>query len=148
MKLKNMKKFWIPLFSTLVALSGVLSVTIVNISNNNKQLEIKKYEFTFQAKYAVYSSFMQHVSAAFYLLSDQNQNKLNQTIDLMESDFVGLEPFLRKNERSALRNELNEYIKFLKTNNKDDKINYAIYRNLFSDQLNQCLFGKYLLINQ
>jgi uncharacterized protein HemX len=146
----------IALVSALVAFLGVVfglyvqSATIkIQTETLKQQTELKQYEVTFKLKQEVYSSFMKQVSNVYWKALTNDLNGMNKGFDDLYTSYYSLEPFLDKEGREIVWENIQLFIMFCNdvfekkvTNSDNSNANrtHIFYRNLFQDQIFTRLF--------
>lgn len=103
------RDIWIPLLSTIVALSGVFGGVITTSMSQRTEVRLKEYEVTFLTKQQLYSTFVRHLSDAFTSAYRHEPVEFRKQLDELETTFYGLEPFLREEARQAIWEQLQQF---------------------------------------
>ena len=151
-KSKKWTNIWIPLASLIVALSAVLSSVILQVKTQHSQIEMKKYEISFQPKRQNYSSFISNLFYAFESAKNINHVSLKNKLDQIEIAYYNIEPFLDQNLRNKVWEQFQQfssmcysYVK-IPLNKRTDSLNsqysdsFLGYKNFFIESLYPALF--------
>ena len=113
---QNTREFWIPLFSSIVAIAGILSAFLGQYHTTQTTIESKKFEVTFRVKQESYAKFMMLLSDTFYLAwkpESFSDPELQEITHNLVSTYLGLEPFINKTEkRKEMWNKFGELMGF------------------------------------
>jgi hypothetical protein len=103
---------WIPLLSVLVALMAVGSTMYVQRQGSIDQRALKEYEVGFRPKVDGYTRLMQAVSTSFERATVPGGLGLRMALNEVDLAAIQLEPFLKKDVRERLRNEIQNFMQF------------------------------------
>jgi len=110
------KEYWVPLLSTIVAITGILSAFLTQYYATQTTIELKKYEVTFRVTQETYANFMMLLSDTFYIAwkpESFSTPELNEATHNLMSTYLGLEPFItKKGRRKEMWNKFNELMMF------------------------------------
>jgi hypothetical protein len=81
------KDIWIPLFATIVALTGVLSGVVIQQNTISTQLEMNRFQVTFDAKQKGYADFMSSLQNALTKSMEQDNQALVDSTDTLPIKF-------------------------------------------------------------
>ncbi len=101
------RDIWIPLLSTIIALTGVLSGIWIQNNTIGAQAEMNRYQVTFAAKQKGYAEFMSALQISLNNSLESDKETLIGSDDLIVSKYYAIEPFLSK---STLWDDMQEFI--------------------------------------
>jgi hypothetical protein len=151
-KTKKWASLWVPILSSVIALTAVISGAYLQIRNNRTQVELKRYEVTYRGKQESYASFMKYLFGAFEGASKRNNDLLVKSLDGIEATYVAIEPLIRNSEREEIRQRYQQFTAFcydIRDKLKDPQKNidneaiktFTDYRGYFRAKLFESLFS-------
>jgi hypothetical protein len=139
---------WLPILTTLVGVTAVISSFYVQFTSNKNQVELKHYEVDMRPKQVGYSDFMKFTTQAFYSSTQHDKEQLVQNLDKIESSFYSLDPFLNEYDRNRIWDQYQQYTGLCYAVLQSDSLkrskksldSYIWYRNFFRENLYRILF--------
>lgn len=160
----NIKDFWIPFLSIVVAIISILSNVFMQtwISYRqdelkkfelNKQFQLKQYEITFNERKVLYINFMQHFDNSFHDAYWGERRDFSDNYEKLKTTTRSMEPYFGKDEFNSIERKLHDYWAFctvtIISREKRENINiqsvyteYYSYQNFFRNILYAELVGK------
>ena len=146
------KEYWVPLLSSIVAITGILSAFLTQYYTTQTTIELKKYEVTFRVTQETYAKFMMLLSDTFYLAwkpESFSDPELQETTHNLMSTYFGLEPFITKmGRRKEMGNKFSELMVFYEKvalkeikGGRAEKIFFE-YQEYFRERFLDELFGE------
>lgn len=153
----SLKDILIPVLSTLVALAGIASGIYTQRSSTQAQIEMKRYEVTFENNQKNYAEFMNYVRLIWKNAVGKDKEQHGQNVEQLMYSYYSMEPFLSENSRHIIFNEIDDFRGFCVDILNDQNINmedtietpreiqmvqtYADHERKFRDTLCKELFG-------
>jgi hypothetical protein len=149
---KRWSSMWIPILTTIVALTAVSSSAYLQIRSINTQRDLKQYEVGFKPKQEAYSSFMRALILAFDSALNRDHNALVTNLDKMESTYYGLQPFLNESTQATIWDQYQNFSSMCyglakeSTNSPEARDNsiklFTDYKKYFRTELYRALFNQ------
>jgi hypothetical protein len=146
---KTWSSIVIPL--TSAALSALVAVTSVLSGNRSQaraldnQLQLTRLQVTSQPKQQGYTAFMRHLRSAYTAAAGGDTAVSARALDDLQSDFLGIEPFLSEADRDRLGAALHAFGRFCRSLASHPSVDagseFEKRQAFFHDQLWQALFG-------
>ena len=149
---QSKREYWVPLLSSIVAISGLLSGILTTYITTQTAVELKKYEVTFRVTQETYAKFMMLLSDTFYLAwkpESSDDPALQESNHNLMSTYLSLEPFITKTDRrKEIWNKFNDLMLFYEKVASNDikreraeKI-FLEYQKYFRERFLNELFGE------
>lgn len=111
-KTRKFTSVWLPILSTLVAVTAVVCSFLNQYTSNKEQEQLKHYEIEFKPRQEGYSTFMKFVLQAYYRASKMDKKRTDSALDNLEGTYYNIEPFLSLNHRDSIWNLYQYYTNF------------------------------------
>jgi hypothetical protein len=105
----NLKDILIPVLSTIIALAGIASGIYTQRSTTQAQIEMKKYEVTFENNQKNYAEFMTHAHLMWLTALGKDREQYGQNVQQLMYIFYSMEPFLNEDSRLTTFNEIDDF---------------------------------------
>lgn len=146
---KRLSGVWVPLLSTVVALTAILVGANMQMQNAVTQAQLTRFQVAFKPKQEGYALFMRALNEAYHHARSGDSKGLSDSLETLRSSYFSLEPFLNGDERRAV---WDSYVQFAFSCNllvkepgdspKRDGFekSYFTYEDSFREQLFRALF--------
>ena len=108
-KIKRISGMWIPILSMLIALAALVTSSLLQNKAISTQVEVKKYEMTFNPKQESYALFMKAIIEAFEAAWLGNPGSLIVKLDQGEIKYFELEQFMNERDRNAILGQFQQF---------------------------------------
>jgi hypothetical protein len=150
-RVKRLSGIWVPLLSTIVAITAILVGAKEQMQNAVTQAQLTRFQVTFKTKQEGYALFMRAVAQAYAHARSADGKGLNDSLDILRSSYFSLEPFLNSGERQAVWDQYEQFAASCNLLSKEppnspkrdgfDK-SYFTYEDSFREQLFRALFER------
>ena len=83
----------------IIGLAAIITSAVLQISNNNTQIELKRYEVTFSAKQQAYASLLYNFEDLYMKSTTNDIINMGSADDRLQLSYFTMEPFLKKDTR-------------------------------------------------
>jgi len=108
-RLKRMSAIWVPLLSTAVAMSAIFAGAMAQRENAVTQAQLTRFQVVFRPKQEGYAQFMKTLAETYHNARTGDAKALADSLSVLRSSYFGLEPFLNKEERSDILDQLDQF---------------------------------------
>jgi hypothetical protein len=148
-RLKKWSSIVIPLASAaltaLVAITSILSSNRAQARALDNQVQLTRLQVTAKPKQEGYTAFMRHLRGAYTEAAHGDTMRVNRALDDLESDYLGIEPFLSAPDRKEMSDSLRAFNRFAGSVAARPATNagqqFEARQRFFHDQLGRGLFG-------
>ena len=139
----------IPALSIIIAGLSMFFSYKIQLSSNQNQMELKRYEVEFKPKQEGYVNYIKAVSDASIFSKSNLPINMMQSLTDAEQSFYILEPFLSDKDRERIENEYNSFYSMCCSIALSDSIkryssnvdsSFSRYKSFFRDNLYEALF--------
>jgi len=136
---KKIKEVYIPLFSLLIGLLGLLTGIVLQVLDTKSQITLKKYEVTFIEKQKAYAAFFGTMVDCYRDVTDNNRPKLSNDFQALESKLFAMEPFMTQANRvdtNMLLLKFNDLVSKTLNFARDGKVDVASFAQEYEELKN------------